>query len=137
MFSAISTTLFARGRIPVEPSAQCLQTKASVPLSATYRLSASISAFVSLTKWFIATTTGIPNDFTFSICLPRFAQPRCTASIFSVLRSFLETMPPFIFIDLTVATITAASGFIPAFLHFILTNFSAPRSAPKPASVTT
>ena len=37
---------------------------------------------------------------------------------------------------LTVATITTASGLSPAFLHLISKNFSAPRSAPKPASVT-
>ena len=36
-----------------------------------------------------------------------------------------------------VATITAASGDRPAFLHLISKNFSAPKSAPKPASVTT
>tara|TARA_Y100000590_G_scaffold84555_1_gene94477 strand:+ start:1587 stop:1748 length:162 start_codon:yes stop_codon:yes gene_type:complete len=36
-----------------------------------------------------------------------------------------------------VATSTTQSGWIPAFLHFISRNFSAPRSAPKPASVTT
>ena len=44
--------------------------------------------------------------------------------------------PPLYFNALTVATITAASGLSPAFLHFISKNFSAPRSAPKPASVT-
>ena len=36
-----------------------------------------------------------------------------------------------------VATMTAASGLNPAVLHFISKNFSAPKSAPKPASVTT
>ena len=36
-----------------------------------------------------------------------------------------------------VATITAASGLKPALRHLMLKNFSAPRSAPKPASVTT
>jgi formate--tetrahydrofolate ligase len=36
-----------------------------------------------------------------------------------------------------VATITAADGFSPAERHLMLKNFSAPRSAPKPASVTT
>jgi hypothetical protein len=46
-------------------------------------------------------------------------------------------MPPFIFIARTVATITAASGFRPALRHLMSKNFSAPRSAPKPASVTT
>jgi cobalamin-dependent methionine synthase I len=36
-----------------------------------------------------------------------------------------------------VATITTADGLKPAVRHFISRNFSAPRSAPKPASVTT
>ncbi len=37
----------------------------------------------------------------------------------------------------TVATITAAEGDRPALRHLMSKNFSAPRSAPKPASVTT
>ena len=37
----------------------------------------------------------------------------------------------------TVASITTQLRFIFAFLHLISKNFSAPRSAPKPASVTT
>ena len=37
----------------------------------------------------------------------------------------------------TVATTTAASGFSPALRHLMSKNFSAPRSAPNPASVTT
>ena len=37
----------------------------------------------------------------------------------------------------TVATSTTASGFKPAMRHLISKNFSAPRSAPKPASVIT
>ena len=36
-----------------------------------------------------------------------------------------------------VATITTQSGFNPDFLHLISMNFSAPKSAPKPASVIT
>ena len=46
-------------------------------------------------------------------------------------------MPPCIFKALVVATKTTASGFKPDFLHLISKNFSAPRSAPNPASVTT
>ena len=37
--------------------------------------------------------------------------------------------------DSTVATTTAASGFSPARRHLMSQNFSAPKSAPKPASV--
>ena len=45
--------------------------------------------------------------------------------------------PPCIFNARTVATITAASGARPDARHLISKNFSAPISAPKPASVTT
>ena len=45
--------------------------------------------------------------------------------------------PPLYFNALTVATITTASGRKPVLRHLISRNFSAPRSAPKPASVTT
>jgi hypothetical protein len=48
---------------------------------------ASISASVSETKWLMATTTGTPNFFTFSMWRPRLAQPFFTASTFSLPRS--------------------------------------------------
>ena len=80
--------------------------------------------------------TGNPKFFKFSICLPRLSQPFSTAEEFSSPRFSLVT-PPFIFKALTVATKTTADGFKSAFLHLILRNFSAPKSAPKPASVTT
>ena len=41
--------------------------------------------------------------------------------------------PPCIFSALIVATITTQSGFRSDFLHLILINFSAPKSAPNPA----
>ena len=91
---------------------------------------------MSLTKWLIATTTGTPKPFTLAMWRPRLGQPFCTAATFSAPRSALAT-PPFIFIARTVATITAAEGFSPALRHLMSKNFSAPRSAPKPASVTT
>ena len=62
-------------------------------------------------------------------------QPLSRASTFSFFRSSLAT-PPCIFSARTVATITTASGLRPALRHLMLKNFSAPRSAPKPASVT-
>ena len=97
---------------------------------------AACSFSVSVTKSLIAITTGTPNFCIFSTCFARFLQPLVTASTFSALRSsFL--MPPCIFNALVVATNTTASGFKPDFLHLISKNFSAPRSAPKPASVTT
>ena len=62
--------------------------------------------------------------------------PRFTASTFSG-PSALRAMPPCIFSARTVATTTAQDGFNPADRHLISRNFSAPRSAPNPASVTT
>ena len=43
--------------------------------------------------------------------------------------------PPWCFKALIVATKTTQSGFKFPYLHFISKNFSAPKSAPKPASV--
>ena len=45
--------------------------------------------------------------------------------------------PPLYFSALTVATKTTASGLRPAILHLMSKNFSAPKSAPNPASVIT
>ena len=45
--------------------------------------------------------------------------------------------PPWCLSARTVATTTAADGAMPAMRHLMSRNFSAPRSAPKPASVTT
>ena len=45
--------------------------------------------------------------------------------------------PPWYFSARTVATTTATSGRRPDLRHLMSTNFSAPRSAPNPASVTT
>ena len=84
----------------------------------------------------IATTTGTPNCFTLSMWRPRLAQPFFSASTFGLPSASLAT-PPCIFSARTVATITAADGFSPALRHLMSKNFSAPRSAPKPASVTT
>ena len=70
------------------------------------------------------------------MCLPRFGHPSFTAVTFSAPKSALAT-PPFIFIARTVATSTTTLGAIPAFRHLMFKNFSAPKSAPKPASVIT
>lgn len=69
-----------------------------------------------------------------SICLYRFFRPfsrawRSSLFIFSL------GVPPWYFNDLIVATSTTRSGFVSRLRHFISRNFSAPRSAPKPASV--
>ena len=70
------------------------------------------------------------------MCFSRFSTPFAKASRFSSLRSF-SSISPCNFSALTVATTTAALGLRPDFLHLIFKNFSAPKSAPKPASVIT
>ncbi len=62
--------------------------------------------------------------------------PLSSAFRSSFFRSFFAT-PPCILSARMVATITTQSGFSPALRHLMSRNFSAPRSAPKPASVTT
>ncbi|EJW96350.1 hypothetical protein EVA_15542 [gut metagenome] len=62
-------------------------------------------------------------------------RPRSRASRFSSLSVALGT-PPWFLRARTVATNTTAAGLSPAKRHLISRNFSAPRSAPKPASVT-
>ncbi len=62
--------------------------------------------------------------------------PRSSAATSSVARSATST-PPWYFIARTVATMTAAAGRMPVDRQRMSTNFSAPRSAPNPASVTT
>ena len=69
------------------------------------------------------------------MCFSRFTIPFARASRFSSARSAFAT-PPLYFNARTVATKTTASGFRPAIRHLISKNFSAPRSAPNPASVT-
>ena len=68
------------------------------------------------------------------MCASRLVAPDLSASRFSVARSAFGT-PPLYLSALTVATSTTASGTIPALRHFMSRNFSAPKSAPKPASV--
>ena len=62
--------------------------------------------------------------------------PLANASKFSSFRSF-SSMSPCSFNALTVATTTAAFGLRPALRHLMFKNFSAPKSAPNPASVIT
>ena len=63
-------------------------------------------------------------------------RPASSASRFSAFSSAFGT-PPWYFSALTVATTTTALGLSPAMRHLMSKNFSAPRSAAKPASVTT
>ena len=95
-----------------------------------------ISLSVSLINSLIATTTGNPYLRILRICLAKLLKPFFNASRFSILKSALA-IPPCIFSALIVATITTASGAFPKLGTLISKNFSPPRSAPKPASVTT
>ena len=90
---------------------------------------------MSVVKEFNVTTVGNPYFLTFSICFSRFTKPFLTASKFGLEKSCFST-PPLNFKLLIVATKTTASGFNPDIRHFISKNFSAPKSAPNPASVT-
>src|SRR5206468_3421754 len=90
----------------------------------------------SVMKRLSATIAGTPNFFTLRMWRRRFSEPRCTAAGSAVAsRSFLT--PPCIFSARSVATMIAASGLSPANRHLMSKNFSAPRSAPNPPSVST
>ena len=71
----------------------------------------------------------------FSTCFSRFGRPRSTAAASGFERSWSAT-PPCILRARTVATSTTAAASRPALVHLMSKNFSAPRSKPKPASVT-
>ncbi|CAN3988982.1 hypothetical protein OHPBIL_OHPBIL_15270, partial [Dysosmobacter welbionis] len=93
------------------------------------------SAAVSVGNALMATTQGRPNTFLIlSTCWSRLGSPRSRAARSSLPSSALAA-PPWCFNARTVATTTTASGFSPAMRHLMSRNFSAPRSAPKPASV--
>ena len=91
---------------------------------------------MSVTKRLRATTAGTPNRFTLRMWRRRLAAPRRTASTSGLPRLSFFT-PPCILSARTVATTIAASGRSPAMRHLMSKNFSAPRSAPNPASVRT
>ena len=125
----------ASSSAPAPPSAQWF---ARIAFTCTavqpLRITASSSS-VSPVKWLMATTTGRPQPLMFSTCFRRFPMPFSTAWALGAPRASLGT-PPCIFRARTVATSTTASGEMFAWRHLMSMNFSAPRSAPKPASVT-
>ena len=84
----------------------------------------------------MATTQGRPYTWVmFSTWRRRLGRPRSRAARSSWFSSALAA-PPWCFRARTVATSTTASGVRPAMRHLMSRNFSAPRSAAKPASVT-
>ena len=122
--------------MPFPPIAQCLHSLTWTFIFLQKLRTTSISFFVSKAKWLIATIGSSPNFLIFKICLSKLTKPFFKELVSSFLRFSFST-PPCIFNALIVATITTQLGFNPAFLHLISKNFSAPRSAPNPASVTT
>ena len=135
LFSTSLRTSVASFSPPSPPFAHTSERATFTPSSLHFFSTSASSAAVSVGKALIATTAGRPNTFvTFSTCLRRFGRPFSRASRFSLLRSAFAT-PPLYLSALTVATITTAFGLSPARRHLMSRNFSAPRSAPKPASV--
>ena len=134
-FSNILFTILANSNPPSPPLAHTSERATLTPSSLHLASTKSSSAFVSVGNALIATTHGSLYTFLMlETCFNRFGIPFSRASRFSLLRSALAT-PPLYFRARTVATITTALGFKPAIRHLISRNFSAPRSAPKPASV--
>ena len=109
---------------------------ARIPRAAHPSSTIATSASVSLANRFSATTAGTPNFATFSTCPYRFSMPARSASRSSLASESFDA-PPFILSARMVETIATASGPSPPSRHLMSKNFSAPRSAPNPASVTT
>ena len=119
---------------PSPPFSQTLESANSHPLASQNSLTYASSASLSVTNSFNVTTHGTPNLAMFSMCFSRFTIPAFNASRFSSDKSSFLT-PPLYLRARTVATSTTASGFKSAIRHLMSKNFSAPKSAPKPASV--
>ena len=130
----VSRTFLASSIPPSPPSAHTFDKANSQPASSQCFLINSYSSSVSVINELSVTITGTPNLCIFSMCLSRLTIPFFNASRSGLSSSFFGT-PALYLRALTVATITAAAGLSPAYLHLISKNFSAPRSAPKPASV--
>ena len=128
-------TSSASFRPPSPPFAHTSDRATLTPSSLHFSSTRSSSALVSVGNALMATTHGSLYTFLMLLtCFNRFGIPFSRASRFSAFSSAFGT-PPLYFRARTVATITTASGFSPAIRHLISRNFSAPRSAPKPASV--
>ena len=131
-----ATTLRAKSSPPAPPFAHTSASETAAPACWHAASMAASSASLSDVKRLIATTTGsLKTCFMLWMCLSRLGKPRCTASTFSLFKSAFST-PPLYLRARTVATMTAQSGFKFASRALMSQNFSAPRSAPKPASVT-
>ena len=130
------STASATATPPSPPRSHTSHSSTSTPSTAHSARTASSSASASPTNRLSATTSGTPNFFTFLMWRRRLVAPRCTAAGSAAPRRSFGT-PPCILRARTVATTIAASGLSPAIRHLMSKNFSAPRSAPNPASVST
>src|SRR3989441_1178981 len=130
------STASATATPPSPPFSHTSHSSTPTPSAAHSARTASSSASLSVRNRLRATTTGTPNFFTFRMWRRTFAAPRFTAST-SALPSASFLTPPCILSARTVATTIAASGTRPAMRHLMSKNFSAPKSAPNPASVRT
>mmetsp|Transcript_2029 Transcript_2029/g.7063 ORF Transcript_2029/g.7063 Transcript_2029/m.7063 type:complete len:359 (+) Transcript_2029:534-1610(+) len=138
-------TALPRSTAPAPPRAQWLETVAAkAPAPMACARTSSSSAGVSVANWLMATTTRTPNLFMLRTCTWRLAQPASRSSRFSsrygrgiCVPALMAGAPgAWLLSARTVATTTAHCGTFPLERHLMLKNFSAPMSAPKPASVT-
>src|ERR1051325_11557477 len=130
------STASATATPPSPPRSHTSHSSTSTPSAAHSARTASSSASASPTNRLSATTTGTPNFCTLRMWRRTLAAPRCAAAGSATPRRSLGT-PPCTLRARTVATTIAASGVSPAIRHLMSKNFSAPRSAPNPASVST
>src|SRR3989449_863487 len=134
--SSSLSTASATATPPSPPFSHTSHSSTPTPSAAHSARTASSSASVSVMNRLRATTTGTPNFFTLRMWRRTFVAPRFTAST-SAFPSASFFTPPCILSARTVATTIAASGLRPAMRHLMSKNFSAPKSAPNPASVRT
>ena len=134
---AASTTASASSIIPAPPSVNPLASSTPLaPAAIATSLATAISSGESPGNRLIATTAGRPYIATILRAFLRFSAPLRTASGSGASMSLIAT-PPCHLRPRMVATTTAAEGLGPPCRTLISMNFSKPRSAPNPASVTT
>ena len=134
--SMVSTTSCAKSTAPSPPFRKASLTAKPTSKSSQFLRTMSISSSVSKSKRFSVTMTGCPKPCMLRICRFRFFSPSVSPLAFGSLMLSRLT-PPCIFSPCVVATMTTRRGCKPALRHLMSKNFSAPRSAPNPASVTT
>ena len=132
--SIVSTTRRAKSSAPSPPFKNTLFSAKPTPNFLQWSARSAISSSVSSPYRFSVTITGWPKRCIFSTWRSRFAKPS-TSAWRSCSCDAPSTRPPCIFKPRKVETRTVTRGWISALRHLISKNFSAPRSAPNPASV--